>query len=319
MTGNAAGPRSPFARKFERAYPAGDLPAVYWEFIVTDAYLPYRRSFVRGLSTYGPTAVAINLTAPILLRSQQLFDESGINRDTAAGHHPIATMSESPQFLAIGTTEPAAPVLLWHHETGAFHLQFDDFGQFLTHLRTPAELRAEAAQIRKVFSDIRKECRPALARAVRRFDCGELDAAAAELDRVLRDRRPIRYDGRNDFMAIGILCDCFNLRGRIFLAQSRLDLARAAFLDAVGCGGPAYWEAVVDAVVTSFLLNDIGPVLAVRGLESPKLREGASVILARNFSSPQIDQYRQAVEVAALAPDYRAFAEQVAGWAAERP
>ena len=71
-----------------------------------------------------------------------------------------------------------------------------------------------------MFASIHRQCGPALARARKLFDAGELNAAAVVLDAVLRRRGPIEYDGTNDFEAIGILCDCFNLRGRILLPKA---------------------------------------------------------------------------------------------------
>ena len=192
--------RSAFAQKFQRIYGEARLPSVYRQFIVSDAYLPYRRSFMRGLLTYDPAEdVELNLGDSTLLKRNELFDDSDIDPDDATEFHPIATLPESPQFLAIKTTVTTAPVYLWHHETAAFHPQYETFAQFLKNLRTPQQLRDERAKGQRVFASIHRQCGPALARARKLFDAGELNAAAVVLDAVLRRRGPIEYDGTNDF------------------------------------------------------------------------------------------------------------------------
>jgi hypothetical protein len=294
------------------------LPAAYRDFILNDSYLPYRRALIYGLHTYGSTAVELNLSSPILLKRDQLFDDSDIAPEGAREYHPIAKLHQSPQFLAIETTSEAAPVFLWHHETGAFHLQFETFARFLEALKTPEQAREERLKIRQTFTRIRKECAPALARARKHFDAGELDVAAAELDTVLRDRRPIRYDGRNDFKAIGILCDCFNLRGRLFLAQGVLEAARTSFLDATACGGTAWWEAAVDLIVTSFLVKDLQPAIERAGqLEASDFPQSPESIMTRNFDTRQIAQMKAFAESPDLSDEERQFGGKVLSWIPE--
>jgi hypothetical protein len=307
--------RSRFAQRFQRVYRDATLPRVYRAFITSDAYLPYRRSFIQGLETYGPTDVELNLSAPILLKRNELFGQSDIDPDDATEFHPIAILRESPQFLAVKTTEDAAPVYLWHHETGAFHPQFDTFASFLKNLRTAKEARGSRAKSQRGIASIHRDCGPALLRAREHFQSRELEAASAELDAALRGRHPIAYNGRNDFEAVGILCDCFNLRGRIFLSQGRLEAARAAFLDAMACGGRSYREAVVDAVVTSFLLEDVEPVVAeVSGLDPAHFIEPPGSILRRNFTAHQIVRLTQAATAPGLSEGQRGVARQVLDW-----
>jgi hypothetical protein len=307
--------RSKFAQQFERAYGDVPLPAVYRDFILSDSYVPYRQSVIRGLKTYGSTDVEIRLDDPVLLKRGELFDESDIERGDASEYHPIATLTRSPQFLAIDVTVDTAPVFLWHHETGAFHPQFATFLGFVGSLQTPEMAQRDRAKIRQTFADIRAVCKPAVARARKHFTAGELDQAAAELDAALTDRRPILYDGRNDFKAIGILCDCFNLRGRVFLAQGLLQSARAAFLDAIGCGGPPYWEAAVDAVATSCLLKDIQPALEeLRDLRTEDFPVSPATILARNFDQQQIAQIRVFAASAAVRDASSPLAREILGW-----
>jgi hypothetical protein len=314
--------RNVFPQRFAAAYDGVALPAVYREFIASGSYIPFKRSFIRGLSTYGPSDVELNLAAPALLKRDELFAESDIDADDAATFHPIAMLRESPQFLAIRTADEAAPVFLWHHETGAFQPQFDTLAAFVAKLRTPRQVRDERAKAQQVFASIRRECKPALDRARRAFDGGRLDAAAAALDAVLRSRSPIRYNGRNDFAAIGILCACFNLRGRVWLAKGELARARQAFIDAIACGGTAYWEAVVDAVVTSFLLGDVPQAVAEAGdisLEEYGVSPGP--IVRRNFTTQQIDRIA-AIAASDTPPDAQhALAATVLTWvaAAEEP
>ena len=311
-------PSSAFAQRFDRVYRNASLPRVYREFIVSDAYVPYRRSFIRGLFAYDPSEdVEVNLGSSKLLKRAELFDESDIDHDDAIEFHPIATLCESPQFLAIKTTVKAAPVFLWHHETGVFHPQFGAFSRFLKHLRTPKEAREERAKIRQAFVGIRNVCAPALARARKQFEAGALAAAAAELDGALRGRRPIAYDGRDDFEAVGILCDCYNLRGRIRLAQGRLESARAAFLDAMACGGAPYWEAVVDAVVTSFLLEDIMPIVdELKGIDPAHFKEPPGPILERNFTASQVDRVVHVATSRRFSKEQPLASERVLAWVA---
>jgi hypothetical protein len=133
---------SAFAQKFDRVYRDARLPAVYRKFIVSDAYLPYKRAFIYGLLMYDPAeAVELNLASSMLLKRDELWDESDIAPDDASEFHPIATLPESSQFLAIKATMKTAPVFLWHHETGVFHLQFTTFARFLKSLRTSKEAR----------------------------------------------------------------------------------------------------------------------------------------------------------------------------------
>jgi hypothetical protein len=307
--------RSRFAQRFQTVYRDVTLPEIYRVFVASDAYLPYRKSFIQGLSTYGPADVELNLSAPMLLARDELFERSDIDPDDATAFHPIAILQESAQFLAIKTTEAAAPVYLWHHETGAFHLQFDTFDLFVKNLRTAKQARGERAKSQRGIAGIRRDCGPALLRAREHFQSGELEAASSELDAALRGRRPIAYNGRNDFEVIGILCDCFNLRGRILLARGRLEAARAAFLDAMACGGRPYREAVVDAVVTSFLLEDVDPVVAeVSGLDPAHFTEAPGSILRRNFTTHQIDRLAQAAMAPGLSEGQRGVARQVLDW-----
>jgi hypothetical protein len=309
--------RNAFAQRFERAYRGVALPRVYREFIERGSYIPYKKSFIGGLSTYGQSDVELNLASPALLKRDELFAEFDIEVDDPAEFHPIATLRESPQFLAIKTDDEAAPVYLWHHETGVFQPQFDTFAAFVAKLRTPHEARKARAKKQQVFAAIRRDCKRALDRARGSFEAGKLEAAAAELDAVLRDRRPIPYDGRNDFEAISILCACFNLRGRAWLAKGELVLARSAFMDALACGGTPYWEAVVDAVVTSFLLGDVPPAVAEAGaisLEDYGVSPGA--IVARNFSTQQIDRIADFAAANTLPDAQRDLATTVLSWVA---
>jgi hypothetical protein len=302
---------------FEKVYRDVTLPAVYREFILNDSYLQYRRSVLHGLPRYGPTGVELSLSSPILLKRDQLFDDSDIDPQDAGEYHPIATLHQSPQFLAIDATSEAAPVFLWHHETGSFQPQFESFVLFLKALKTLEQARDERLQIRQTFARIRKDCAPALARARKQFDVGKLEVAAAELDAVLRDRRPIRYDGRNDFEAIGILCDCFNLRGRVFLAQGLLDAARATFLDATACGGTPWWEAAVDAIVTSLLLKDVHPAIERVGrLQASDFPQSPRSIVMRNFNPQQVAQLEARAAFPDLDNEERA-AMRVLGWIPE--
>lgn len=315
MTAKPRDERSQFARLFERTYRDVPLPSIYRDFILNDEYLRYRKAVIRGLRNYGPTDVPLNLSSSMLLKREHLFTESDIDLQDAAEYHPIAIVEQSPQFLAIETTLAAAPVFLWHHETGAFHRQFETFVDFVAALTTPAQAAEARRKTRQTFADIRRECVPALRRARKHLDAGDVAAAATVLDAVLQQRRPIRYDGRNDFKAIGILCDCFNLRGRLWLAQDRLADARAAFLDAAACGGTPYWEAAVDLIVTSFLLKDIQPAMTEVGqLEASDFPEPPGLIMRRNFSPHQM----AAVKEVAMSPDRseaeHRFASEVLSW-----
>jgi hypothetical protein len=181
-------------------------------------------------------------------------------------------------------------------------------------------MREARARTQRTFADIRKDCKPARDRARKLFDAGRLDAAAAALDAALQDRRPIAYDGRNDFEAIGVLCDCFNLRGRICLAKGQLHLARAAFLDAIACGGRPYWEAVVDAVAASFLLEDVPAVVADAGaVELEDYGVSPGPILRRNFTTQQIDRIVQIASSTRLPEAHRTLAATVLRWASAVP
>ena len=212
-------------------------------------------------------------------------------------------------------TEEAAPVFLWHHETGAFHLQFDGFARFVVQLRTPQALRDHRAKIRQVFASIRRECRPALSRARHFFEAGKCQEAARELDTALRGRRPIAYDGSNDFTAISILCDCFNLRGRVLLTQGRLKAARSSFLDATACGGTPYPEAVVNVIATSFLLKDVGAVLKQVGdIRADDLGQPLGRFLKQNFTAKQIAELRALATSRDIPPEQRALAAEVLTW-----
>jgi len=309
--------RSRFARTFARVYRDVSLPSVYREFILTDAYVRYRRAVIRGLWSYGPADVELDLRDQSLLNRDQLFDESDIDPDVGRDYHPIAILRESPQFLAIDRTIDAAPIFLWHHETGAFHPQFDSFVEFVGRLRTPAEVQRERAEVRAAFTSIRKVCQPALARARKAFHAGRLAEAGATLDAALAGRARIRYDGRNDFRAIGILCDCFNLRGRVLLAEGRVAEARAAFLDAAGCGGTRWWEAAVDAIAASFLLGDVRPAFDVAAeLEGATFPEPPAAILKRNFTARDVARLRAAAASEDLDAAERRVAAQLAAWLA---
>lgn len=307
--------RSRFARLFEAAYRDIRLPSDYREFITSDGYLPYRQAVIRGLFGYDAEEVFIDLDNLVLLKRDRLFEESDIDLKSVREYHPIAIVHQSPQFLAIDSTSEAAPVFLWHHETGAFHPQFRTFSDFVKALRTPMQAREDRRRIRHAFANIRKECLPALRRAKRRFHAGDLDAAEAEIGAVLSGRRPIRYDGRNDFEAIGILCDCFNLRGRTLLARGRFDAARSAFLDAAGCGGTAYWEAAVNLIVTSLLLGDTPPASAnVDELDASAFPEPPGSIIRRNFTESQIAQLQHATMNPRLGNRTRQLAARVLSW-----
>ena len=144
-------PGTKYVRAAVRArLPRCDPSERYREFIVSDSYLPYRRSFIRGLFSYDPAEhVELNLGSSMLLKRDELWDESDIDPDDATEFHPIATLPQSPQFLAIKTTVKVAPVFLWHHEIGAFHPQFDTFARFLKNLRTPKEAREERAKMQE--------------------------------------------------------------------------------------------------------------------------------------------------------------------------
>lgn len=309
--------RGPIEKRLQRANSQIALPSIYRSFVESGQCRLYRRAFIRGLATYGQTDVELNLNRPIL-RSKQLLEESGVNAADAARFHPIATLPQSPQFLAIDVTLKSAPVYLWHHETGAFYLQFDTFLEFVATLKTPREQRRDRARNRLLFAAIRKECKPALLRARRWLGAGNTDEAGKELDAVLKRRRPIEYDGSNDFTAISLLCDCFNLRGRVFLAATQLKLAQIAFLDAVECGGSPYWEAVVNAAVTSCLLESLQPVSHLRSVERSDFSEPPGAIARRNFTMAQIERVKQVARSSTrLSPSEREFAARVLAWISE--
>jgi hypothetical protein len=299
--------QSQFARRFAALYEDVRLPAVYRAFILGDAYLPYRRSFISGLATYGPGYVELELASTRLLNRTRLFNECELVPDEVSQYHPIAMLHQSPQFLAIDTAVETAPVLLWHHETGAFQPQFETFSEFNGLLRTPAQMRAARRQSSSTLAQIRAVCKPALIRARRLRRARELDAALREIDVAVAQRSPIGYHGGNDFMTIGILCDCFNMRGRLLLAQGRLREAQAAFLDAVACGGTPWWEALVNAIVTSLLLGDASRAAEQIGhLDPGDFPEPPQLMVRRNFEPQQVDLLEAMVMSADLTETERA-------------
>ena len=309
-------PQSAFAKKFERIYRDAKLPAVYRKFIVSDAYVPFARGFVHGLPSYSSDDdIEIQLASAALLDREELWDASDIDPDDATEYHPIATIPESSQFLAIDVTKKSAPVVHWEHETGEFEPQFDTFAQFVKNLRTRDQVREARAKAKQAGASVSKA---ALA-ARKQLAAGNLKGAAAVLDAALKGKRPIEYDGVNDFDAIGELCDCFNLRGRVFLAQGRLADARKQFLKAVGCGGKPWTEALVDAVATSFLLDDIGPIVEELTAVDPDywVGEPAAVILERNFTPVQhvrILETANGVRWRKRPRVHAAVAKRVGGW-----
>jgi hypothetical protein len=313
MTQKPSPERSKFAQKFADVYGSHPLPAVYRNFILSDSYLPYRKAVIHDLPTYGPTEVELRLAGSALLDRDQLFEDSDIQLDEADEYHPIAIVRHSPQFLAIDRTIAAAPVFLWHHETGAFERVFDTFELFIENLRTPEQLETERRATLNAIARIYQVCEPALARSQGQFDRGDLEAAKTEVDAALHGHNPIEYDGTNDFEAIGILCACYNLRGRILLAQGCLEPARAAFLEAMSCGGRPYWEAVVDAIFTSILLEDITVVFDLVGsIHAEDFPFHPSTIVRRNFTQDQIERVKR---IGTFRDDQRAFVEEVLKWA----
>jgi hypothetical protein len=311
--------RSAFSVAFERAFARATLPSIYRDFILSDAYLPYRRSYVRGVLHYGADDVELRLDSPLLLRPGRLWDRAGIEAADAAGYHPVAIIPGSSQCLVIDVRSQRAPVFLLHHETGAFHPQFDTFTTFVDSLRTPDEVRRDHTAIRRMFADIRRTCGPAAAGARALLAAGDVDAAAAQVEQVLTGRVPIRYDGRNDFVAIGMLCECFDLRGRVSLARGDLRAAHDAFLDATACGGTPYWAAAVNLTVTAFLLEAPGRAREQLGeLEPSDFPEPPRTIADRNFSRGQLEAFITSVRRVVAAGDADGqFARRVLGWLGE--
>ena len=91
--------------------------------------------------------------------------------------------------------------------------------------------------------------------------------------------------------------------------------ARAAFLDAMACGGAPYEEALVDAVVTSFLLADVEPVVAeVSAIDPAHFQQPLGPILLRNFTAQQIDRLIQVAKSPSLSEGQRRVAKRVLDW-----
>jgi hypothetical protein len=124
-----------FPRRFIEAYADVALPAVYYEFITSGAYLPLRRSLVDGLAYRGPNADEVHLDDERLLNREALFGDSDIDLERDGEYHPIAIIPESGDFLVIDKREAHAPVYLFFHETEAFLPQFDSFETFVKGLR----------------------------------------------------------------------------------------------------------------------------------------------------------------------------------------
>ena len=288
---------------------------MYRDFILSGAYLPYRTSFIEGLRHYGRGSVALRLDSRALLTPASLFEGAGIEPDEAAGYHPIAVLSGSTQLLVIATEDVFAPVHLLHHETGVFYREFDAFIEFVAQLERPADVRRKQAAVRHVFAEIRKTCGAAVRRATAALAVGRLEPAANHIDAALAGRSPIPYDGANDFEAIGLLCQCFDLRGTIRLALGDYHGARAAFLQATACGGRPWWQAAVDLVVSSFLLDDPAPAAArIVSVDTADFPEPPSVMAARRFTPEQLDMARAHARARLADPSSHAFAEQVLTW-----
>ncbi|MGC4085935.1 MAG: hypothetical protein QM736_28360 [Vicinamibacterales bacterium] len=310
-----------FSTRFERAYGAVPLPAVYREFITSGAYVLYRRAYVRNLLGYNGSDVEVRLDSSLLLAKARLLESAGID-DGAEAFHPIAVIPGSSEFLAIDMTQANAPVFLCRHDTGAFHPQFESFQAFVGALRLPQDISRERRERRRWFASMREECGLAARKAEAALDRGDLDVAAAILDRALANRRPVTYDGRNDFTAIGMLCACYVLRGRVALARGDVRAAHDAFLDATACGGKAYWDAAVALAITSFLLADTEVADARLRIVDTSDFPVAPITIAREcFTSAQIDDVIRMLEGWPHDDPRRAFAVRVHGWlsAPEKP
>lgn len=314
-------PKKTFADKLAATYRDVPLPAVYWRFFSEGEYLRYPKAFVRTLENHGPDPVEINLVSSTLLKWEELLDDSDLDPDDAKDYHPMAVLPQASEFLAIDKTKEEAPVFLWNHETGRFHPQYESFDAFKQDLMTAEEVRAQKAEIRKLFGGIKKQCGAALAKGQKLFDANELDKAAKVVDAALEGRAPIEYDGMNDFEAIGTLASCYVLRGRILVKQGHLRDALDYFVKGLGCGGQGYNDAAADAIAAGFLLGDLGVVFELVGTMEDYHFTMSVPLSARDrmlhaYTEQQLEQVKQAALSPSLAEPYRAFGAKVAGWLA---
>lgn len=295
-------------------YADTSLPEVYRTFITSGAYVRYRRASVQGLVGYGETEVGVRLDSPRLLNRTALLESLGLDDDTAS-LHPIGLVGASDDVLAIDTTQEQAPVVLLLHETGTRQIAFESFEAFVRALRSAEDTGRSRAERRRMFAAMRRDCARAAGQARRALAAGEIDRAERILNAVLSDRFPITYDGRNDFVAIGHLCACFDFRGRARLLRGDLSGARHAFLDAAACGGEAFWEAVVDLAVTSALMGDLSGVESrTRFVELSDFPRPVRDLSRGHFTDDQLDRAVQALRAWPEDDPERPLAQRIAEW-----
>lgn len=262
--------KTPFASRFEKTYAETSLPEIYRRFILDGSYVEFKTSFVQGLMNRGPTYTEIKWDDKVMLNLEEMYDERDIEL-TETPYHPIATIRYTHEFLAIDSSDEECPVYIWTHEDGNFHRQFDSFDGLLGALRTKAQMSEDKARIRKLWSEIKKQCKPALNRSRKSFNLGNLDEAQKEVDAGLKGREPIEYVGEEtDYDAIQLLAELYNLQGLIALKQGRCEDAVQSFANSCECR--LCTDALVHAIVMFSFNGDVSTAFAI-ALRSRALRK----------------------------------------------
>ena len=318
MSGN----KSQFATRFEKAHQDAGLPEVYRRFILDGTYIEYKTSFIQGLMNRGPTYTEVKWDDQVMLNLEEMYDERDIEL-AGVPYHPIATIRYTDEFLAIDPTDENCAVYIWTHEDGNFHQQFDSFDELLREIRTKAQMTEEKARIRKLWSEIKKQCKPALNRALKHYDKGDLEKAKAEIGSGLDGREPIEYTGPDtDYDAIQFLAELYNLQGLIALQQDRRADAVKSFADSCECR--LCTPALIHAIIAYSFSGDVPTAyaIALRSRALPKFKPGAGnegyhidpEPWLSNFSVDQLDKAKQVLEAFTGTDEETKFAKQVLNW-----
>ncbi len=222
------------ARRIEERFGIA-VPARYLEFIESDEYLKHQGKFAVDLIGY---AKDVKLKVRFDHKSLvDLFQENDISQSEVPELIPFAQLESEPQFFVIDISAPECAVSLWEHETGAFNPYAESLDKFLGALVTEQEFKSRLNEEKKVLTSIKKHAKRALPKAEKLYASGKPGEARVLLDEFLQDQKAIRYDGDNDFEAVGYLCASLYLRSRCELAEGRYEAAFESTVAAASCGG----------------------------------------------------------------------------------
>lgn len=314
--------KSQFATRFEKTHAKGTLPEIYRRFILDGAYVEHKTSFIQNLMNRGPTYTEVKWDDQRMLSLEEMYDERDIKLEEVP-FRPIATIRNTHEFLAIDPSDEECPVYIWTHDDGNFHRQFDSFDELLGELRTKAEVGEERARVRRQWSNIKKQCKPALTRARKHFEQGDLDKTQAEIDLGLKGWLPIEYTGQDtDYKAIELLSELYNLQGLVALKRERYADAVQGFVNSCECRlcTPAW----VNAMVACSFTGDVSAAYAIglssralhnikSGAGSGRLRIDSTPSVA-NFTAEQRDMANQVLREHNGSEDEMKFAKQVMRW-----